>query len=158
MDHVYLDSGPVTDLAYDQRAKPIERAIQARIALVIPDVVRYETRRNLLWLQQNRQPVKAPRALARLDDLCADVFISHTTPVILERAAEMWASLKAGGFKTAGDSDIDFDTIIAAHMRTRHSARRNPVVLTDNARHFQYLDVEAMNWDDFEAYLQASGF
>ena len=122
------------------------------MVLVIPDVIRYEVRRGILKRRLSR-PRQTADALELLDELCDSIFVSPTTPSVLDLAAELWADAALRGVRTSGDNRIDFDVIVAAQVLEMKRARRGALVLTSNVGHFEQIGVGFINWDEISDRL-----
>ena len=104
MTFVFLDSDPV-GLACHRETNPDAADLRVWLAglrgtsqILIPAIIDYEVRRSLL--KNNLQ-----KSVRRLDDLYSDGIarrLELTAPV-LNRAAELWAEARWGGFPTADD-------------------------------------------------------
>ncbi len=105
----------------------------------VPEIADYEVRRELLRLE-------AASSLARLDALGQSGYEPITTP-IMQRAAELWASLRRRGRPLADRHAIDADVILAATAESVAARGHQVIVATTNARHLVGL-VNAANWED----------
>jgi predicted nucleic acid-binding protein len=110
--------------------------------VVVPEIIRYEVRRELLR-------VGASAGLSRLDDLGDELAYLPLTTAALERAAELWAEVRRAGLPTAADDALDCDAILAAQALTMGMAGHGDAVLiaTDNTRHFsRFPGIDAREW------------
>lgn len=160
MDVLLLDTGPLNQLCFADK-NPAQVAIYDRasaggLLLIVPDVVRYESRRKFVDMRR-RHPSHAPDLLDELDRICGAVTMGRTDLSLLDQAAELWADARARGVRTSGDKSIDFDVIIAAHAHRLTTQRRRALVVTSNIDHFKGHRVEAITWADLEARLDAAG-
>ena len=111
--------------------------------VVVPEIIRYEVRRDLIR-------VGATSGLARIDDLAARLAYLPLTALALDRAAELWASVRKAGMPTAPDEALDIDTILAAQSLTMTMAGDDDevVIATSNVRHLiRFPGVDAREWE-----------
>lgn len=94
--------------------------------VVIPEIIDYEVRRELLLRGATRQ-------LKRLDDLCRRVAYAELTTPTMRRAADLWAFARHIGQPTAGDDTIDIDIILVAQALELNDP--NAVIATGNDGH-----------------------
>jgi predicted nucleic acid-binding protein len=144
---IALDSGPAW-LACLAPGKPEADRCRAWIAalkatgarIVLPEVVDYETRRELLRS-------KATAGLRRLDSLRADVeYLPISTPAMV-RAAELWADARNTGKVTAPPEALDGDCIVAAQTLVAAGPGVVPIVATNNVKHLIWFPgVDAREW------------
>ena len=112
--------------------------IQRGSQIIVPEIVDYELRRELL--RANRQ-----RGLANLEILIQRVRYLPLTTAAMRQAAQFWAQARQQGQPTAGDNTIDADVILAAQATTL--SEPNVIVATDNVRHLARL-VSADKWEN----------
>lgn len=120
------------------------RAMQrAGWLVVIPEIVEYELRRELLRIDSRQ-------SIARLDDFqSANYMIPINRPCLL-RAAELWAASRRRGAPTAHPERLDVDVILAAQVQLYADALDTPVILaTTNVRHLGQF-VDARTWQDIQ--------
>lgn len=118
----------------------VSRHIANGVRVVVPEIVNYELRRELLRLNHAR----ALRSLAAFVRAVPDRYVPITSAA-LERAAELWAQARQGGKPTAHPQALDIDVILAAQVL---SAGFNPadfIVATSNVSHLA-LFVPADEW------------
>jgi hypothetical protein len=111
--------------------------------VVVPEIIRYEVRRDLIR-------IGATTGLGRLDDLAVRLAYLPLTPLALDRAAELWAAVRKVGQPTAADDAIDIDAILAAQSLTMTMAGDGDEVMiaTSNVRHLsRFPGVDAREWD-----------
>ena len=142
---IILDSGPVGLLA---QRKTILQAERCRAwfrkltvrgeRFILPDIVDYEVRRELLRLRKTA-------GLARLDALSDRLDYLPITTSALRRAAELWAQARQQGQQTAGDKNIDADMILCAQVHLLNEP--DAVIATTNTRHLTRF-VNASLWQD----------
>lgn len=94
--------------------------------LVIPEIIDYEVRRELLLR-------RATRKLDRLDDLRKRMDYAPLTTPAMQRAAELWSFARHVGQPTAGDDTIDIDIILVAQAEQLNDP--NAVIATGNVGH-----------------------
>jgi predicted nucleic acid-binding protein len=144
---IALDSGPAWLLCLAPGKTEADRcrtwiaAIKATGArIVLPEVVDYETRRELLRS-------KATAGLRRLDTLRADVeYLPISTPA-MAHAAELWADARNSGKVTAPPEALDGDCIVAAQAMEAAGPGVVPIVATTNAKHLIWFPgVDARDW------------
>lgn len=140
---VLLDSTPLGLLSAPPR-KPDSRAcrrwlarlIAAGIRMIVPEIIDYELRRELL-----RARKKA--SIVRLDSWTQTIEYLPITTAAMRRAAELWAQARQQGQPTASDDTIDIDMILAAQALTLGVA--DVVIATTNIRHLSHF-VPAELW------------
>lgn len=148
---VPLDAGPL-GLVARRPGKPerdacrawYERLASAGVLFAVPEIAYYEVRRELLR-------ASAVEGLARLRKfLTTSIYLPITTPA-MDRAAELWALARKGGFPGASDDSLDADCIFAAQAERARGARDTIVIATDNLRHFaKFPGIDARRWQEIE--------
>lgn len=130
---ILLDSTPlglVTHPKPGPQSLACKRWLQAHIQrgsqIIVPEIVDYELRRELL--RANRQ-----RGLANLEILIQRVRYLPLTTAAMRQAAQFWAQARQQGQPTAADSAIDGDVILAAQAASLSEV--NVIVATDNVKH-----------------------
>jgi predicted nucleic acid-binding protein len=117
-----------------------------RANVVSSKICDYEVRRGLLLAQ--KQGLVAD-GLSILDELHQLIDFLSVDDAILDLASEIWATARASGQPTAGDRNLDADTIICATWRDL--ADRYPgqevVIVTTNIRHLSRF-ANAVVWQD----------
>ena len=111
--------------------------------VVVPEIIRYEVRRDLIR-------VGATSGLERLDDLAVRLAYLPLTPLALDRAAELWAAVRKAGQPTGPDEALDVDAILAAQSLTMTMAGDGDdvVIATSNVRHLaRFPGVDAREWE-----------
>ena len=111
--------------------------------VVVPEIIRYEVRRDLIR-------AGATSGLKRLDDLAARLAYLPLTPLALDRAAELWAAVRKAGRPTGPDEALDVDAILAAQSLTMTMAGDDDDILiaTSNVRHLaRFPGVDAREWE-----------
>jgi hypothetical protein len=137
MTHIILDSTPLGLLFTkpgqrqgDQCRSWLKRHVVAGRRFVVPEVVDYELRRELLRLGD-------AAAVAHLDQFIAaesDRYIALTTRAV-RLAAEMWAQSRRHGIPTAHPHALDIDVILSAQVLARGYAPADFIVATSNVGH-----------------------
>jgi predicted nucleic acid-binding protein len=111
--------------------------------VVIPEIIRYEVRRDLIRSG-------ATTGLKRLDGLIIRLAYLHLTPFALERAAELRAAVRNAGQPTGPDEALDVDAILAAQALTMTMAGDGDevVIATSNVRHLaRFPGIDARDWE-----------
>jgi predicted nucleic acid-binding protein len=111
--------------------------------VVVPEIIRYEVRRDLIR-------IGATSGLERLDDLAARLAYLPLTPLALDRAAELWAAVRKAGRPTGPDKALDVDAILAAQALTMTMAGDGDEVMiaTSNVQHLvRFPGVDAREWE-----------
>ncbi len=146
---ILLDSEPLGIASKSRINKRVADCLEWIINLrrsgaivVVPEIIRYELRRDLIR-------VGATSGLERLDDLAAQLAYLPLTPLALDRAAELWASVRRLGLPTASDEALDVDAVLAAQSLTMTMAgdEDEVVIATSNVRHLvRFPGVDAREW------------
>jgi predicted nucleic acid-binding protein len=111
--------------------------------VVVPEIIRYEVRRDLIR-------AGATSGLRRIDDLAARLAYLPLTALALDRAAELWAAVRKSGRSTAPDEALDIDAILAAQALTMTMAGDGDevIIATSNVRHLtRFPGVDAREWE-----------
>lgn len=146
---LFLDSGPLGLLTHPQRsaevvavAEWLSRCLRAGSRVIVPAIVYYELRRELLR-------AKKSLGIARLD-----AFITATldrylplSDEALRLAADLWAKARQGGQPTADANALDIDVIIAAQALSFGPASAEVMVATTNPKHLSQF-VSAKHWNE----------
>ena len=110
--------------------------------VVIPDVTRFEVRRELLRL-------RSPARLRLLDDFCAQFASVSVTAEAWDKAAEFWALVRQAGRPTAHSEAIDADAILAGVAATIARPGDEVVIATTNVRHLNWFPgINAQRWQE----------
>ena len=131
-DAVILDSGPLGVLCNPSNS-PNPVAIRAWVAdllkasrrVILPEIVDYEIRRELIRVQSNN-------ALALLDLQGTRLEYLPLTTAAMRCAADLWAQARNAGQPTAVDWALDCDVILAAQALTLGAPA---VIATTNIAH-----------------------
>ena len=146
-----LDSGPLGLLVQrsgvaqaDVCREWILQRLRTGARIMVPEIVVYELRRELLRLQH-------AMALSRLDSFLAAapdrLLLLNTSS--LRHAAELWAKLRQQGLPTAAADALDIDVILSAQALGAGYSISEFVVATSNVGHLIRL-VPASIWSDLE--------
>ena len=113
----------------------------AGMVVVMPDVMIYETRRELIRLGAVVQ-------LNRLDNLCQGLTPTPVTPAAWLKAAEFWAIVRKGGRPTADPHALDGDAILAGVAATLGRPGDPVVIATTNVGHLsRFPGIDARRWE-----------
>jgi predicted nucleic acid-binding protein len=144
---IVLDSGPLGLIVHrlgvreaDECRAWVAAKLSAGVRVVVPEIVDYELRRELLRLGKTT-------ALADLDAFESQGpgrYVPLTTPD-LRRAAELWADVRQRGIPTAGPQELDVDVILAAQALNLGIALPDFAVATSNTAHLSRF-VSADDW------------
>jgi hypothetical protein len=142
-----LDSGPLGLLFQkpgikiaDQCREWLRRHVLAGTRVLVPGIVDYELRRELLRMGQTA----AVAALDAFNDVPSDRFLS-LTPSALRLSAELWARIRQQGMPTAHPHALDVDVILAAQILDTGLPTADFVVATTNVTHLSRI-VPAEFW------------
>mgnify|MGYP001587273156 FL=1 len=136
---IVLDSGLLGKIVHPRRYPEVEAWIEHVLAsginVILPEIVDYELRRELL----HRELTHSVERLNQLKN--AFTYLPLNTAVML-KAAELWANARKRGRSTADPKALDGDVILAAQ-----AIQVGSVVVTENIRHLS-LFVETKRWQD----------
>jgi predicted nucleic acid-binding protein len=145
---VILDAGPV-GLGGKPRGRPdverfhawVEALLDAGDAVAVPEIARYEVRRELFR-------VGASGGLRRLDFLRQRLGFLPITGEIMDIASELWGIVRRGGLPTADDKALDGDAILAATAIVAAAGAVDEVIIaTNNVAHLaRFPGVDAREW------------
>jgi predicted nucleic acid-binding protein len=144
---VFLDSEPL-GLASQARGKRgadtcsdwLLRLETAGVRILVPEIVDYEVRRELVR-------VGATAGLRRLDNLLGRFPLLRLDRASLLRAAELWALVRRAGLPTAHSHSLDVDAILAAQALTATGPRNTATVATSNPHHLaRFPGIDARPW------------
>lgn len=109
--------------------------------VVVPEITDYELRRKLFHLIRYKGTKQAHISLVRLDEFAAlaDYLPLHTD--VMHLAADLWATARGTGQKTADDKALDVDVILAAQVLDCGGQ-----VVTTNRKHLQRF-VPIFDWE-----------
>ncbi|HEY8750237.1 MAG TPA: hypothetical protein VIM11_19790 [Tepidisphaeraceae bacterium] len=147
MRFIFIDSGPLGLLFQRAGIAPAEacrRWAKERLAegarLIVPEIVHYEIRRELLRLAKTNSLA----ALDRFVHAETDRFRVVTSKDFVT-AAEMWAESRRDGIPTADARALDIDLILCAQVRNSGIPLTDMVVATSNTKHIARF-VPATDW------------
>ena len=134
---IVLDSAPLGLLFQktgipeaDQCRAWLAGHLQGGVRVVVPEVVNYELRRELLRLGH----ASAVAALDAFNRAAPDRYIPIRTSAV-ELAATLWAKARAAGVSTAHPHALDVDVILAAQVLDAGLNPNDFVVATSNLAH-----------------------
>jgi predicted nucleic acid-binding protein len=133
---VLLDSSPLgllTSTMASQASRDcnlwLRHLLEAGNLVLIPEIVDYELRRELLRGRMTR-------GLLNLDALALRLLFAPITSPAMRLAAEFWAAARQRGLPTADDKALDVDVILAAQAAiVAESWGQETVIATTNVRH-----------------------
>lgn len=133
VDVVILDTGPL-GLVTNPRLSPetlacnqwLYRLLDHDVQVIIPEIVDYELRRELL--RANKQ-----KGIAKLDALVETLDYLPLTTAAMRQAALFWALARQQGQPTSNDRTIDGDMILAGQAKTVSVDRF--IIATTNVGH-----------------------
>lgn len=120
-----LDCGILGKVCYPDHpdnapiARWVRRVVEdsaRNFTVIIPEITDYELRRKLLHLARYKNTKQARISLEKLNELStlADYLPLHTE--VIQLAADLWATARGTGQKTADDKALDIDVILAAQV------------------------------------------
>ena len=148
---VFLDSEPV-GLASQQEGKPKADACRAwlgsldayGVQVVIPEIVDYEIRRELVRVGANA-------GLHRLDLLLDRFSLLPLDRASLLMAADLWALVRRAEIPTAHPHALDADAILAAQALTMVGTGNTAIIATSNVGHLaRFPGIDARPWEKFD--------
>lgn len=144
---ILVDSTPLGQITHP-KVKPeirewLEKINQQNINLLIPEIVDYELRRQLLL--NNRF-----KSIARLDALIKNRLVLINRETIL-KACELWAWIRQQGLPTADKNNIDGDVILSAQAILQKQYYHEVTIVTENVKHlsrFCIYGIVAEKWSE----------
>lgn len=110
--------------------------------VLIPDVTRFEVRRELLRL-------RATAKLRQLDRFCDQFAAAPATAEAWDRAGEFWALVRQAGKPTAAPDALDGDAILAGIAATIGQPEDEVIVASTNVVHLgRFPEVDARSWEN----------
>ena len=141
-DLVFLDSTPLWPACKPDAGAWLTSLETAHILVVIPEIVDYRVRRELV-----RSGASA--GLARIDGLPARFPLLPLDRDTMLLAADFWARVRQVGLVTAADKALDMDAILAAQARTAVGNGNTATVATSNVKHLaRFPGIDAREWKD----------
>ena len=144
---IILDSGPLGMIINPRAKSPktlacqawfIQRA-QAGYEMVIPEIVDYEVRRELL-LRRN------VAAIHQLELLKKEIIYLPITTEAMLLASQLWSEVRRSGQPTSDSKALDGDVILAAQVMSSIDPSFNPIVATTNVAHIERF-IPAQLWE-----------
>ncbi|MDB9315493.1 PIN domain-containing protein [Spirulina sp. CS-785/01] len=144
---ILLDSTPV-GLITNPKTNPLavecqewfNRLFQRGFDVILPEIVDYEIRRELLRANKIN-------GLRKLDQLKAAIIYLPLTTEIMLKAAELWSEARKRGKPTADNKGLDGDVILAAQAIILENIKNNVIVATSNPKHLSEL-CNAKKWQE----------
>jgi predicted nucleic acid-binding protein len=149
MKFIVLDSTPlglITQRPNAAEGDACRRWLTARIAegigVIVPEIVDYELRRELIRAGKSA-------SVRRLDQFIARPAITYLpiTSAAMKLAAELWAKARVQGVPTADPHALDVDVILSAQVLAAEIGQADFTVATANVSHLS-LFVPARLWSD----------
>jgi predicted nucleic acid-binding protein len=149
---IVVDTGTLGLLTHP-RAQPAALACrqwaQARLAagarLIVPGIADYELRRELIRAGKTA-------GLRRLDVVRAGFEFDPITQDALDKAAELWATVRSAGLTTAHPAALDGDAILAAQTLLAANAGDVVTIATNNPRHLlRFPGIDARPWQSISS-------
>lgn len=146
MPIVLLDSTPLGLLTHPANDRePLEckswvkRLVSGGIQVAIPQIIDYESRRELIR-------AKKAKSVQQLDIAKQALPVAPINERVTIKAAQLWAWARNTGQQTAHDENIDIDVILAAQAITLAEQEQDYVVIaTGNVAHLSRY-TPAMLW------------
>jgi len=119
----------------------LKRKLAGGVRIIVPEIVHYELRRELLRLQKLREE----GALVAFGSAAKGRFLPIDTAA-MNLAAELWARSRRHGKTTAHPHALDIDVILAAQVLSAGYQPADFVVATSNVSHLSQF-VPAAPWE-----------
>ncbi len=144
---ILLDSAPV-GLITNPKATPLAiqcqqwflGIIQRGYQVILPEIIDYEIRRELL--RANKLS-----GINKLDQLKLEIIYLPLTTEVMLKAAKLWASARKQGKPTADNQALDGDVILASQAILVSNYGHEVIVATTNTKHLS-LFVDAREWQE----------
>jgi predicted nucleic acid-binding protein len=147
MRFIVLDSTPlgllftrVGNQKGDECRAWLKRHLLAGIRIIVPEIIDYELRRELLRLGRTG-------VVSDLDAFLSaetDRFLPLTT-ASMRLAADLWARSRKQGTPTADPQALDIDVILSAQVLSEYGTPTDFMVATSNVAHLAHF-VPAKQW------------
>lgn len=145
---ISLDTSPLSLITHpkaDADADACKRWLAGHLVrgtrVVVPEVVDFELRRELLRAGKSRSIARLNRFIAAEPDRL--VLLDRTA---LLRAAELWAQARQHGLPTADPKELDIDALQAAQLLTAPIDPKDLAVATTNVGHLgRFLRADLWN-------------
>jgi predicted nucleic acid-binding protein len=145
MTVVILDSGPLGMIVHPGNQAEVDACqewfgnlLTQGACIILPEIVNYEIRRELLRL-------KKTASLLTLDRLSATLEYLPLTTEMMRHAADLWAQVRQQGKPTSDAQALDVDVILAAQALSFKAA--DTIVATTNVGHLSRF-VTAKRWQN----------
>ena len=144
---ILLDSGPL-GMAVHPNAEGVTQSCQLWLnallqngeQVVIPEIVDYEVRRELI-----RAGLK--RSIRRLDHLLETLDYLPIDTSMMRLASELWAQVRQAGLPTADSKALDGDVILAAQAIRSQTETIEVIIATTNVAHLARFTI-AYDWQE----------
>jgi predicted nucleic acid-binding protein len=144
---ILLDSTP-TGLITNPKATPLAKdcqkwfytLLEKRCEVILPEIVDYEIRRELLRANKLL-------GLRKLDQLKSEILYLPITTDVMLKAAELWAATRKQGKSTADNKAIDGDVILASQALLLKNYGYKVIVATSNKKHLS-LFIDSQDWQE----------
>lgn len=117
----------------------LERMLARRSIVVIPEIVDYEARRELVG-------IGASEKLRRLDALRDELVVADVTAAAWRKATEFWAIVRQAGQPTADKHALDGDAILAGVAATIALPGHPVTIATTNVGHLTRFPGITAEW------------
>jgi len=140
---VVLDSGPLSFITSTKGSQTntdctawVTALLKNGDIVILPEIADYEVRRGLLRVKQIAE-------IAKLEELKHVLKYAPITTEVMVKAAEFWAQSRLAGRKTADDTDLDGDVILAAQATFVRHFGDHVIIATTNVKHLtQFGDAQ----------------
>lgn len=147
MKLIFLDSG-ILGMVSNPKANQsnlecqlwLEKLLINGENIVIPEIVDYEVRRELIRAEKTSSIIKLDKLKNTLN------YLPITTEVML-LAAQLWAQTRQKGKPTADSKSLDGDVILASQAKLEELKGNTIVIATKNVKHLS-LFVDAREWQN----------
>jgi predicted nucleic acid-binding protein len=122
----------------------LEGLLGKGVAVVVPEIIDYELRRELIRLDR-------PKSIALLDNLAANIGYLRLDSETYLIAAAMWAEVRNRGLGTAGPQRLDIDCLLAAQARQVSATEDEVRIATidvDDLSRYDTDKVKALLWKE----------